>query len=131
MDQMGGPKVDSVTVTATQCSFGWTHCLRLHGICELVLCSLCLNDFLTVMFCCADERRGRNRPCTTSSRLDAHRKFTLYCFLLQWSVQSGGSATVTKLAENQKTFQWCRTGCINCELLQRVRRTDIRFRSVP
>ena len=81
-----GQKVDCVTVTVTRCSFEWTHRLRLHGIRVLVLCSLCLNDFLTVMFCCPGERRGRNRSCTTSSRLDARGKFTVYCCLLQWSV---------------------------------------------
>jgi len=40
------------------------------------------------MFCRADERRGRNCSCTTSSRLGARRKFTVYCCLLQWSVSS-------------------------------------------
>jgi hypothetical protein len=75
-------------VTVTLCGFGWTHCLRLHGIRVLALCSLFLKNFLTVLFCCADERSGRNRSYTRSSRLDACRKFTLCCCLLQWSVPS-------------------------------------------
>jgi len=142
-------------------SFEWTHCLRLHGIRVLVLCSLCLNDFLTVMFSCADERRGRNRSCTTSSRLDAHRKFTLVaaCYssryrqvdqprsqnlqrfsvtvggtvrrishghktcresVLQWSILSGGSATVTELADNQcYSGRYCQVDQPRLQNLQR------------
>ena len=38
--------------------------------------------------------------------------------------QSDESVRVTKLAENQKTIRWFRAGCMNCELLLRVRRTD-------
>ena len=125
-----------MTLTVTHCSFGWTHRLRLRGFRVLVLCSLCLNDFLTAMFCCADERRGRNRSCTTSSRLDARRKFTVYCCLLQWSVSSQmdqpRSENLQRIRNQFDGFvscwlYWLRTAtpCVTHG------RTDGRFRSVP
>ena len=117
----GGQCGCGVTVTVAQCNFRWTHRLRRQGIHVLVMCSFCLNDLLTVMFYCADQRRGRNRSCITSPLLDALRKFTLLLLLVSVvGAQSEGSATVTKLAENQKPIRWFRSGCFNCKLLQRV-----------
>jgi hypothetical protein len=131
-----GQKVDSVTVTVTHYIFGWTHCLRLHGIRVLVLCSLCRKvAFIDriVLLCRRETWAERIGSCTTSSRLDAHRKFTLYCCLLQWSVPSQmdqpRSQNLQMIRNQFAGFVLAvlsANGYSVCDA-----RTDGRFRSVP